>query len=132
MDVADDDAERIGEQHGVRYLIAEAINDVRGPAFPALLLLVAERVEDLFKLDVGAIRGLPRIVEHHGFDLDVHIGRAGIEQEGLKRLGFGDARQGCGLQFVREEIQGLGEVALQAWRDCGRSKARPNARDSIC
>ena len=53
MDVADDDAERIGEQHRVRHLIAEAIHDVCGPAFPALLLLVSKRIGDLFRIQCG-------------------------------------------------------------------------------
>ena len=58
MDVTDDYAERIDEQHGIRHGIAETVNDVRGPAFTLLFLLVAEGVEDLFELDVGAVWSL--------------------------------------------------------------------------
>ena len=113
MDVADNETERVGEQHRVGNLIAEAVDDIRGPAFAALLLFVAKRVEDLLKLDVGAIRSLSRIVEYHSLNLDIHVGGAGIEQEGLKGLGLGHARQRCGLQIVREEVKGVGEVPLQ-------------------
>jgi hypothetical protein len=87
VDVTDNNAERIGKQHRIRYFIAEAINDIRCPALTALHLVVAKRIEDFFKLDVSAIRSLPHIVEHHGLDFDVCVRGAGVEQEGLKRLG---------------------------------------------
>ena len=78
VDVADDDAEGIGEQHRVRNLIAKAVDDICGPAFPVLLLLVAKRIGDLLELNVGAIRGLPRVVEHHRLDLDIDVWSAGV------------------------------------------------------
>src|SRR5579883_3051364 len=95
VDVADDNAERIGEEHGVGDFAAEAIDDVGGPTLAALLLLIARRVEDLLKLDVSAIRGLPGIVENDGFDLDVYVGCAGIEQKRLESLRFVHAGE-CG------------------------------------
>src|SRR5258708_35090097 len=84
VDVANDDAERIGEQHCIRYFIAEAVDDICRPAFPALFLLVAQRIKDLLKLDVCAVRGLPPVVKYDGLNLDVHVRGAGIEKEGLK------------------------------------------------
>src|ERR1039457_5283905 len=68
VDVADDEAERIGQEHSVRHFLAEAVHDVRSPAFTALFLLIAERVEDFFKLDVSAIRSLPRVFQDHCLD----------------------------------------------------------------
>src|ERR1700749_3300830 len=112
VDVADDHAEWIGQQHRVRHFLAEAVDDVRGPAFPALLLLIAERVEDLFKLDMRAIRRLAGVVEHHGLDLDVEVRRAGVKQEALQSLGLTHARECRGLHIVREEIERLREIAL--------------------
>src|SRR5579859_4252042 len=79
VDVADDEAERIGEQHLVGHLLTEAVNDIGGPALALLFLLVAEGVENLFELDMGAVRGLASVVEHDGFNLDVHVRSAGVE-----------------------------------------------------
>ena len=113
VDVTDDKAKRIGEQHRVGNLIAKAIDDVCGPAFPPLLLLIAEGVEDFLKLDVGAIRNLPRVVEHHGLNLDIYVRGAGVEEEGLKGLGLCHPRQRRALQIIREEVERVGEITLQ-------------------
>src|ERR1035437_221049 len=113
VDVADNDAEGIGEQHRVGHFIAEAVDDVRGPAFTALLLLVAKRIEDFLELDVGAIWSLPRVVDHDGFNLDVHIWGAWIEQEGLKGFGLCHPCKRRALQVIGEEAERLSEITLQ-------------------
>ena len=60
-----------------------------------------------------AIRRLTCVVKHHGLDLDVHVGDAGIEQEVLQSLGLIHARECRGLHIVREEVERLGKIALQ-------------------
>jgi len=40
VDVTDDNTERIGQQHCVRHLLAEGVDDICRPAFAALLLLL--------------------------------------------------------------------------------------------
>ena len=39
----------------VGHLVAEAVDDIRGPALAALFLLVAWGTEDLLKLNLGAV-----------------------------------------------------------------------------
>src|ERR1700686_3256135 len=104
VDVADDEAERIGEQHLVGHLLTEAVDEVRGPALALLFLLVPERVEDLLELDMGAVRGLASVVKDNRLDLDIHVRGAGVEQEVLEGLAFTRPRQRRRLQVVREEV----------------------------
>src|SRR5581483_1964753 len=113
VDVADNEAERIGEEHGVRYCIAEAVKDIRGPTFAALFGSVAGRAEDLLELNLGTIGLLAQIDEIDRFDLDVYVRRAGVEQKRLQGLLLVHPLESGGLQLVREEIERLREVPLQ-------------------
>jgi hypothetical protein len=81
VDVADEETEWIGQQHPVGNFVAEAVDDIRGPAFTPLFLLVDWRTKDFLKLDMGAIRRLAHVFKDDGVDLDIDIRRTGIEQE---------------------------------------------------
>ncbi len=66
VDVADDEAKRVGEQHLVGHLVAEAVDDIRSPAFPPLFLLVPRGNERLSQtphardMEAGACLQAPR------------------------------------------------------------------------
>src|SRR6185312_10758844 len=113
VDVADHQTKRVGQQHVVGDFIAEAVNDIRGPAFAALLLPIGGRAEDLLKLDLGAVGRLAEVDEIHGVDLDVYVRCARIEQKGLERFLLVYPLKGGRLQLVREEIERLREIPLQ-------------------
>jgi hypothetical protein len=41
VDIADDESEWVGEQHLIRHLVTEGVDDIRCPPLSPLLLLVA-------------------------------------------------------------------------------------------
>src|ERR1700704_4787984 len=107
MDITNDQPERIGEQHLIGNLVAETVDDVCGPAFALLFLLIAGRAEDLLELDMGAIGCLPEVLKDYGLDLDIDVQSTGIEEEGFERLRLRDAQERSALQVIREEVQRL-------------------------
>jgi integrase len=50
--------------------------------------LIANRAKDFLEFDVGAVRRLPRVLQHYGLDLDVHVRLIGVEQERIEGIGL--------------------------------------------
>jgi len=88
VDIADSKPERVGEQHRVRDLVAEAIDAACSLAFTLHFGEVAGRAEDLIELDPSAVGRLAKVFDGDCANLDVDVGLRGSSRKPSSSLFF--------------------------------------------
>ncbi len=111
-EIGDGQAQRIDRQHLVADLVAEGVDDIGSPELAFLFRVVERAGENLVELDPSLERRLPQVLDSDGLDLDIDIGLAGVEQEGLDYFFLFVFLQDRVLQITIQEVECLGEVLV--------------------